>query len=223
MRSFLAEQPLFRDVPEKCIADSLESGKLCERSFRAGELILSPDSEIHGIWILLSGKASVTTPDAAKRQLLRYLRKGDLFGVTTLFSTRPFISVIRSEEDCRILSIPEETILDWMDRFPAFRLRFLAFLQDRIVFLNRKICYLTAGSAERKLALYLSSFGTDRIVIGDSLTSLSELLDLGRASLYRAFDTLTADGFLLRDGKELILPDRAEMLRHYGGNTDEDP
>ena len=55
----------------------------------------------------------------------------------------------------------------------------------------------------------------DEITLTVSLSDLSELLDVGRASLYRAFDRLTADGFLQKDGRTVRLIDREAMLRAY--------
>ena len=88
-------------------------------------------------------------------------------------------------------------------------------MSGRICYLNHKIRYLTAGSAERRLALYLASFEKDIIELDASLSSLSELLDIGRASLYRAFDTLIADGYIEKNGRtiRLIAPDA--MIKDY--------
>lgn len=53
------------------------------------------------------------------------------------------------------------------------------------------------------------------MTLTESVTSLSDLLNLGRASLYRAFDRLTADGWLIRNGKRLRLTDPDAMLAFY--------
>ena len=45
--------------------------------------------------------------------------------------------------------------------------------------------------------------------------SLSELLDIGRASLYRAFDTLIADGYIEKNGRSIRLLAPDAMIRDY--------
>ena len=45
--------------------------------------------------------------------------------------------------------------------------------------------------------------------------ALALMLDIGRASLYRAVDTLVSDGFIVKDGKSFILSDREKMLKNY--------
>jgi len=62
---------------------------------------------------------------------------------------------------------------------------------------------------------YLSSFEKTEVCLEDSLSSLSELLDVGRASLYRAFDRLTADGYLIKEGRKIILLNPVAMLDAY--------
>ena len=48
-----------------------------------------------------------------------------------------------------------------------------------------------------------------------SAVSLADMLDLGRASLYRAMDRLSQDGFLVRNGHEYRLLQRDKLLTHY--------
>ena len=93
--------------------------------------------------------------------------------------------------------------------------QYLEFLSGRIRYLNLKIGYLTAGGAERRLALYLYSIGKREFRLTDSISALSELLDVGRASLYRAFERLREDGFLQKDGRNFILLNPEAMLNAY--------
>ena len=108
-----------------------------------------------------------------------------------------------------------EELEELLETDKKFLYNYLGFLSGRICYLNQKIRYLTAGSAERKLALYLSSFGEETVELDASLSSLSELLDIGRASLYRAFDTLIADGYIQKDGRTIHLLDVDAMIQNY--------
>jgi DNA-binding MarR family transcriptional regulator len=95
---------------------------------------------------------------------------------------------------------------------------YIRFLTQRIEFLNQKIQYLTAGCVERRLALYLmGQIPQDDLAVqlDISAVSLADLLDVGRASLYRAMDRLTQDGFLTRNGHEYTLRNRDRLLSHY--------
>ena len=165
--------------------------------------------------VLLSGRATVTTPDPSRTVLLRFLSTGDVFGIANLFSEEKFVSLIHADGSCRCVFFSEKAIGELLDSSRTFREHYIGFLTGRIRFLNRKIGYLTAGSAERRLALYLATLGSGNVRLQDSITSLSDLLNVGRASLYRAFDRLCEDGYLVKNGRNLIIPDSEAMLNAY--------
>ncbi len=211
----ITAHPLFRRTDPKQIRQALESygHGLCE--IHADGLLRSPHDRAGTVGLLLSGSATVMTPDPSRSVLLRHLSAGDLFGVANLFSSEPFISTIRATTACTCVIFTEAAISYLLEQSPTFRMDYIAFLSGRICFLNRKIGYLTAGSAERRLALYLASFASEDIVLTESISSLSELLDLGRASIYRAFDRLQSDGFLIKDGRHITLLNRDALLKAY--------
>ena len=206
--------PLFAGVGEPVLRELLDTNEAELRTFASGELLL-PEDTAPRAGLILSGKASVTTPDEGRSVLLRYLGAGDLFGIANLFSNDPFVSQIRATKPTGCFLLSENGVKRLLRESEAFREHYVSFLGNRIRFLNRKIGYLTAGNAERRLALYLSSLGAGKVRLPISISDLSELLDIGRASLYRALDRLEADGYLSRSGKEWTLPDPDVLKRAY--------
>ena len=211
----ISANPLFAKTEIGILREIFDSCGCKSCLFENGEVLRSSQSNDRVVGVILDGKASVSTPDASHSALLRFLRVGDTFGIANLFSEAPYISVIRADGSCRVFLIPEAAIRRLLEENPAFLYRYLGFLSGRIRFLNQKIGYLTAGSAERRLALYLISLGTDTVQLDASISSLSELLDVGRASLYRAFDKLTEDGFIRKEGRSIMLLDTNGMLDAY--------
>ena len=211
----ITEISLFEKCDKKTLCAVLEECNCQIRTFSDGEILRSPSNTDRVVGVILKGKATVTTPDTARNTLLRFLGKGELFGIANLFSEAPYISVIRANGECRAFLLPEQAIRQLLERDTAFLYRYLGFLSGRVRFLNQKIGYLTAGSAERRLALYLNSLGTRTVHLDASISSLSELLDVGRASLYRAFDKLTEDGFIDKQGRIFTLLDPEGMLNAY--------
>ena len=207
--------PLFRGANKENVKRILSETACGVLSFSAGEVILSPESQEKSAGILLSGKAVVNTPDPSKKTLLRFLGTQEPFGIANLFTDAPFVSVIRAHDDCRAFFFKEEAIRRLSENDHAFLYQYLEFLSGRIRYLNLKIGYLTAGCAERRLALYLFSLGKKEFRLTDSISALSDLLNLGRASLYRAFERLTEDGFLQKNGRNFILLDPDAMLNAY--------
>ncbi len=186
-----------------------------------GETVFpSPDTD-NRLCILWQGQARVLSRSSTPSHpaLLRTMQSGAIFGVHCVFNSEiPPQSTIIAERPCRIVLIPSNLWERILSSHPPTMATYIVFLTQRIVFLNRKIQYLTAGSAERRLSLYLIS----QIPQDDTPThleisavALADLLDLGRASLYRAFDKLIADGFLSRDHHHYTLHNRETMLLRY--------
>ena len=47
------------------------------------------------------------------------------------------------------------------------------------------------------------------------LSLINDMLDISRASLYRAFTKLENDGFIEREGKTIMIKNREKMLSYY--------
>ncbi len=214
LRKALLRCPLFGGLSREVLTGSVENATV--RTYSDGEVIDPADADGTPLLIVLAeGKATAAPSNAGHNVLLRFLGAGDLFGIANLFSDTPTVSKVRASGDCTCLLFSENTVRALLDSDRGFRQNYIGYLSGRVRFLNRKIGYLTAGSAERRLALYLAGLGQGEVTLTESISSLSDLLNLGRASLYRAFDRLTADGYLVKNGKHLTLPDPAAMLAHY--------
>lgn len=207
--------PLFAGVQKN---QALRIFDLCNceiKSFEKGEIILSSDTREKRVGILLDGSARVTTADGAKGKILRELGARDTFGIANLFSDAPYVTNITALTPVRVLLLPELAVRNFLENNRAFLYNYLGFLSGRIRYLNAKIRFFTAGSAERRLALYLLSFGKEQVEIDLSLSALADLLDLGRASLYRAFDALEEAGYIQKSGKRILILRTDAMKKKY--------
>lgn len=192
-----------------------------QHHFSAGDKIFPAKQTEHALCVLWNGQARVfaNSPDPLRAALLRTMETGAVFGVHCIFNSDiPPQSEIIANKECTVVTIPADVWEQILTTTPAIMARYLRFLTQRIEFLNRKIQYLTAGCTERRLALYLmSQIPEDNVAVhlNISAVSLADLLDVGRASLYRAMDRLTEDGFLTRCGHEYTLHNREKLLLHY--------
>lgn len=207
----ISGHPLFQNLTQETVLETLNTHGNGILSFLDGEQMHKHDQ----VGFLLDGHAEVQTTDESRRVLLRFLGVGDAFGLASLFTDESEVSKIYAHGTCRCVFFSKQAISHLLEVSDQFRKNYIGFLSSRIRFLNRKITYLTAGSAERRLALYLLSLGTGEVELKESIASLSDLLNLGRASLYRAFDKLCEDGYLLKDGRRLIIRNSEAMLNAY--------
>lgn len=198
--------PVFRELTDWQCEELMESGRIqriaCDSGIVEGE----------GVFCILSGEAAVYSSDEAHPVLLRCLGKGDIFGVATLYAAGGHISQIRAKRGLRMLLIPPDVIDELLRDSDNFRRAYLGFLSDRIAFLNRRIACVTAGSAERRLASWLLGLtDADEFTLPVSVSDLSVMLDLGRASLYRAFGLLTEKQYIQKNGNRIHILNREAM------------
>lgn len=214
----LLAHPLFAGVfaDEAALVAEAAEGGYVTAVFAPGDAIVHASSR----WmaLVLRGRARVYSADPARQVLLRPIGVGDMVGVAQMFAVEaPPMSRMFADGETALLILEEAAVRRLLDRSPRFRDNCLAFLADRVAFLNRKITMVTAGSAERRLALTLDEMAgeADSFTLSTSISTLADALDIGRASLYRALETLEHDGFLIRTGRRFTLCDRPAMLARY--------
>lgn len=213
----LQSTPLFHDISSETLLALVNMPKTQIKSFKPGEIIYSPESTDKLLGIFLSGTATVHSVDSENGVLLRGFTKNDAFGLATLFGSRSrYVSVITAKKACRVLMFAAEDISALIQTNPTFSTNYIRCLSDKICYLNAKISCFTAGSPERKLAYFLCSQSPENsFSLNISANALSDMLNIGRASLYRAFDKFTKDGFIKKEGKNITLIDRTVMIEFY--------
>ncbi len=178
--------------------------------FADGETVFSP-SACDGLPVILSGKAVIVSGECGGT-VLRRLGVGDTFGAATLLSKKKSHGTYAvADGKCTAAFLPTKTVKRLIAEEPQCALNYVSFLSDRISFLNRKIAAFTAGSAESKLAFWLSEMCENggEVTAPVSLTELSSMLNIGRASLYRAFNAFADEGIIEKTGKSIrvVRPD----------------
>lgn len=183
---------------------------------RHGDNILSPGMQGDALYVLCEGNAAAYSADSDKNVLLRTFSPYEMFGISNLFTNQPFATRIVAKTDCTVLMLPKAFMIYLIDHDSEVRYRYIAFLAQKTLYLNQKISCLTAGSAEQRLAYWLDANAEDDLVqLALPMSALCTMLDMGRASLYRAFDKLEQDGFIIREQKTVRLLDRNRMLHNY--------
>ena len=197
----LKTNPIFKNIDELTLLEIIKSNSEI-KAFKRNEIISSPKKSKRQLGIIISGNANVKKGKAQ----MSVLNEGEIFGAVTLYANEPFaVTIVRAQVECEVLFISKEIfdILLWSDR--KIMEDFLTYLTQRIIFLTSRIEALTAGASEQKLLSYLNASQKDGLIKISSIAELARKLDIGRASLYRAIDLLTNDGYILRDGNTFKL------------------
>ena len=207
---------IFSKAREESLEYIISSGYCKISTVSRGEMILSPDHSERKVIIIISGSADVYSSKKGEGVMLRKLDAGEMSGVSNLFSNSDFESYIIAHEKAEILKISVDGIKYLVETDKDFTYSYINFLSDRICFLNRKIKYITAQTPEGSLARYLDSVTkADSFTLPLPMNSIADILNIGRASLYRAMDNLVLAGYIERDGKSIKIIDRQKMLETY--------
>ena len=184
---------------------------LPETVFSAGETIVDAENfdSFRGLGVLLSGKACVYGKGRDKQVLLNRLSESDIFGAATVFfSEREAVSTVSAKTKCRILFIERNVLETVMKNDFAVASAYIAFLSEKICFLNRKISGFTAKSADSALAGYLLRAADENGELAVNMSRVASTLDIGRTTLYRAVEILKTEGAIAYDGKKMQILNR---------------
>ncbi len=206
------KHPLFTGVPISHISEYLTADVTRISEFTPNTVAYSSESETRQVAFILCGTAKVYMGNSEESAFMRTLTAGDAFGVANLYDEDdPFPSYIITASNVKILFIEGEIFKKFIECNSTATKNYLSFLSKKIVYLNKKLATLTAGSAEKKLACYILEHNTDRIFSPPSLCELADILQMGRASLYRAIDSLEENGMIERKGKKILVLDMEKL------------
>ena len=213
---FIGSLFFFRGLERSIVGELLGHTAPEIRDYGRGETIFSPEEFEHKLGFVVSGCCEVlrVRPDGSTLPLNR-LESGDSFGVLSLFSREEtFPTAVKASRSCRILFFSKTDVLSLIQKEPAIAMNVIEFLSDRIGFLNKKIATLTGGSAEERLSAYLlEEYRLRGAELSVNCKKTADALNLGRASLYRAMNSLTEKGFINYDTKKIYIIDPQGLER----------
>ena len=199
---------LFSGVGTKSINHILSSPQCKITQYNKGTVIFSPKKFERCIAVVLEGSILVSKENDNHRLIMSELNCGDIFGAATLFNDYSYYTTtLTAKTHVITIYFGQELVRSLLHNNPLAAENYLRYLSHRIRFLSSKIDILTAGGARKKLYDWLckKADGKNSVTLDISLSELSDMLSIGRASLYRALDELTADGLINRKGKIIQL------------------
>ncbi|MBE6718553.1 MAG: Crp/Fnr family transcriptional regulator [Ruminococcaceae bacterium] len=216
----LANTRLFLGAKKETLEYAYKSSDY--RKCNKGECIFDSKTTPPSLFIILEGSASVYGTGKLKPVILNTLKRGRVFGMASLFGDTCGATKIIAKENCCFAVITQENVEKMLSSDIDFTKNYICFLSDKIRFLNKKIVFFTSGSTEKTVASYILSLPfnkTDSTVTLDiNLSKLAQNLDIGRASLYRALDSLEENGFIEKQNNVIKITSYDEFKKIYGEN-----
>lgn len=200
------------DEAERSIANRILTFK--EVLYKSGDTVLSMGETAHSIAYIAEGCVAVYRDSAQRSVLLNRLPCGSTFGASSLFGKdENFPTHLIAKASTRILFVSQETLESLFSQIPKTAVNYIRFLTDRIRFLNGKIRSFASGTNEEKLARFLLENEDNGKIFVKNLSSLASSLSLGRASLYREIESMTASGLISRSKNTIEILNKQNLER----------
>ncbi len=202
--SFLKNTRIFKDADEKVLASVLNTyGKSV--SYSKNDIVFSKETYSPVICIIIKGEARVSKGET----VISHLKDGEIFGAAFLYNqSYEFENTVTALTPLKVVIIEKSGIDELIKCDSSISFNYISYLSERIGFLNSKIEGYTKPSAEEKLMLYLkknADMNNGKCEISVSMTELSHVLQISRASLYRVIEALENQGKICRDGKKIYV------------------
>lgn len=199
----LEKSDIFKNTDRSLIKTVLQNNARLAL-YSKGEAVFNKDSA-PSLCLIYKGEARVKKGET----VISHLKQGDIFGAAFLYGeNRLFLNEVSALTDLKVIVIDKEGVdlIISFDKNAA--LNYIIYLSERVTFLNSKIEGYTKPSAGEKLMLYLEKHcceNGDECFISVSMTELSSVLGISRASLYRVMADLENSGKIKRNGKKIYL------------------
>ncbi len=201
---FLKNTRIFKDADEKVLASVLNTyGKSV--SYSKNDIVFSKENYSPVVCIIIKGEARVSKGDT----VISHLKDGEIFGAAFLYNqSYEFENTVTALTPLKVVIIEKSGVDELIKCDSSISFNYISYLSERIGFLNSKIEGYTKPSAEEKLMLYLkknADMNNGKCEISVSMTELSHVLQISRASLYRVIENLEQQDKIYRDGKKIYV------------------
>ena len=214
---FLHTTFLFRDLPRSIGQQLIDSLKYSTESFNKGDIVYSPERYERKLGFVVSGGCNVYKYKSAERNLfLNSLRPGDSFGALAVFTKDgEFPTVIEATKKTLILFIDERECKELISKSAEVALSVIAFLANKVAFLNTKISTLSGKGISEKLAIYLlcNSHKASADGIHLNIQRASSALSVSRQSVYRGIEALREGGYINYTDNKIFILDQNGLER----------
>ena len=213
VRFIINNTPLFSGVSERTVAALVSDPATRTVGLSRGETLCARGEANGELIIILSGRAEVRKGSVP----VRMLSPGDVTGVSTLFGEDAVMdSQITAQTKLAALCIDKRPVRAAIAADPTFAEGYIRFLSARIRFLNGIIDRCAGTDSVRRLARYLyeraRECGTEFTF---NATLAASRLDMGRATLYRAFEQLEERGFVKKTGRTVAVTDEGALEDYF--------
>lgn len=201
------DSDLFNNVNEKIVRKLLVPENIYKA--KKNEVFINSSANDKFLAVILKGSGITTTCEKNDSVILSSEKVSDVLGVSLIYSDIDACIETTSQANTVFLKIKEDQLTELCLSDSQIYKNLMKIMTTKLHWLLKRIKGFTANSAEKKLALYIQDLMNEKseCVLDVSISKLATTLDLGRASLYRAIDTLENNNVILRNKKLIKVVD----------------
>ncbi len=186
--------------------------------FKAGQTIFAQGDPGDRVYVVVAGKVKISLRGPGGRTNLRAIMgPADVFGELAVFDPGPRTCTATAIADVRAVWLDRATLRAWMAYRPVIAEQLLQALTQRLQHTEDQLVELVssdvAARVARQLLLLAGRFGTRegnalRVTHELSQDEMAQLVGADRVSINKALRDFTARGWILLEGKSILIIDR---------------
>lgn len=194
--------------------------------FRSGQTIFVQGDPGDRVYVITEGTVKISFRGPAGRTSVRaIIGAGDIFGELAVFDPGPRACTATAITDVRTMWLDRATLRAWMTNRPAVAEQLLQVLTQRLQETEEQIVELVSSNVTarvaRQLLLLARRFGGrqgDGLRVSHELSQdeMAQLVGADRVSVNKALRTFTTRGWILLEGKTVVITDPEALARRAG-------
>jgi CRP/FNR family transcriptional regulator len=205
----LSRCPLFSGVPLTDLR--VLAGMARVRRLGAGEHLIEESTAGKDIFLVLSGRISVSLISSGRRKTINYVRPGEILGEIGFFTGRRSATCI-CEQPTEVAVVRYAELRRLIRRSTTLALNVIGILVRRLRAADAEIERLTFVPVLGRIAAVLLEHADDRGMVGLSVTGIAERVGATRETVSRGITRLVRIGVVHRaPGQRLQVPDPGRL------------
>lgn len=216
--------PILDDIPPEVLRAALDRDPDSSLELAVDTVFLDAGQIEPGLYLILNGTVELFGQDAEhKEKILDFARAGDTLAAETLFNKRPLQYAARSLTPVSLLHLPHKLINEWVAHYPAFALRLMSLVAERIDYLFKDMLTLRTKKATARVVCYLvchfdkaprTPDGTHSLRIDIPRNKLASRLGITDSHLSRTFRELQDAGMIVAQDEGYFIPDVPALSKY---------
>lgn len=201
----LLQMPLFKGLTEDVLLKFILKQRHALKHYKSKEFIALQGDLYRSLYILCNGSVRTQMVSAEGKQLtIETLQAPSLLAPAFIFASENRFPVnIEALSTTEVLIINKDEFLEFMHQHPAVMHNFLKLISDRSLFLSKKLNEFALQSLKSRLINYIKMHGTI-----SSQQEVAHILAVARPSLARALSELISEGYIVSNGKRMIVDEK---------------